>query len=40
MKNFPFPRSDKGLEVLSSYRGMQIAKQNVEAFKLIRGILE
>jgi len=39
-KDFPFPRSDKGLEVLSNYRGMQIAKNNVEAFKLIRGMIE
>ena len=40
IKDFPFPRSDKGLKVLANYRGMQIAKNNVEAFKLIRGMIE
>ena len=39
VQSFPFPRSDKGINVLSNYRGMQIAKQNVEAYKLIRGLI-
>jgi len=33
---FPFPRSDKGLEVLSQYRGMSVGKEQVEAFCLTR----
>mgnify|MGYP000384698178 CR=1 FL=1 len=39
IQSFPFPRSDKGINVLSNYRGMQIAKNNVEAYKLIRGLI-
>ena len=33
---FPFPRSDKGLEVLANYRGMQSGIRLAEAFKLLR----
>ena len=39
IKDFPFPRSNKGVSILSNYRGMQVAKNNVESFKLIRGII-
>ena len=33
---FPFPRSEKGLEVLANYRGMQSGIKLAEAFKLLR----
>ena len=36
---FPFPRSNKGLEILAKYRGMQSFLEYAEAFKLEREIL-
>jgi len=39
MRPFPFPRSNKGIKILSNYRGMQISKENAEAYFLIRGML-
>lgn len=38
-REFPFPRSDKGLEVLSNYRGMQVGLIQVEAYELCRAIV-
>jgi LmbE family N-acetylglucosaminyl deacetylase len=35
---FPFPRSEKGLEVLANFRGMQSGLELAEAFKLLRRI--
>jgi len=40
IKPFPFPRSNEGITVLSNYRGMQVAKKYVEAYKLIRGVIK
>jgi len=37
-KNFPFPRSLKGIKVLANYRGMQIGVKNAEAFRIIRSL--
>jgi LmbE family N-acetylglucosaminyl deacetylase len=36
-KPFPYPRSKKGIETLSNYRGLQSGNEYAEAFKLIRG---
>ncbi len=36
---FPFPRSDVGLETLAHYRGMQVAIDKAEAFRLMRAII-
>ncbi len=35
---FPFPRSDKGIEVLANYRGMQCGSEHAEAYRIIRKI--
>lgn len=35
-RSFPFPRSNKGLELLSHFRGMHVCLEKVEAFSLIR----
>jgi len=40
IKPFPFPRSDEGIKTLAKYRGMQVSKNYVESFKLIRGFIE
>ena len=37
IKNFPYPRSKKGIETLASYRGLQSGNEYAEAFKLVRG---
>ena len=39
-KEFPFPRSAKGLKTLAMYRGMQAGVEYAEAFELIRGFQE
>lgn len=39
LRNFPFPRSSKGIVSLSEYRGMQSGLNNAEAFKVERFIL-
>ncbi len=36
IKEFPYPRSFKGLECLANYRGMQSNNQYAEAFQIIR----
>lgn len=36
VKPFPFPRSEKGVFTLASFRGMQCDNEFAEAFKLIR----
>ena len=36
---FPFPRSDVGLETLAHYRGMQVAIDKAEAFRLMRAVI-
>ncbi|MBO6960214.1 MAG: PIG-L family deacetylase [Prochlorococcus marinus CUG1438] len=38
IKPFPFPRSFKGIEAYSCFRGMQSALEYAEAFKLVRSI--
>ena len=38
IRSFPFPRSFKGIEAYSRFRGMQAAVEYAEAFKLIRAI--
>jgi len=38
VKDFPFPRSDKGIMILSNYRGMQVGVEYAEAFSLIREV--
>ena len=37
-KKFPFPRSFKGIEILSNYRGMQTGIENAEAYILLRSL--
>ena len=37
-RSFPFPRSDKGLEMLSHFRGIYVCMEKVEAFSLMRMI--
>ena len=39
IKEFPYPRSEKGIKTLASYRGLQSGYENAEAYKLIRGTL-
>jgi hypothetical protein len=39
IKEFPYPRSEKGIKTLASYRGLQSGYENAEAYKLIRGEL-
>jgi len=36
LKEFPFPRSQEGIETLARYRGMQCGKRAAEAFVLVR----
>ena len=36
--DYPHPRSQKGLEVLAQYRGLQVGVPYAEAFKLIRKV--
>lgn len=36
---FPFPRSDRGLETLAQYRGMNVGVTYAEAFRLLRKII-
>ena len=38
IRPFPFPRSFKGIEAYSCFRGMQSAVEYAEAFKLVRSI--
>lgn len=38
VKDYPFPRSARGLKALAEYRGMQSANEFAEAFTLIRSI--
>ena len=35
-KDFPFPRSEKGLKTLARFRGMECGVEMAEAFKLWR----
>jgi|MDSZ01.3.fsa_nt_gb LmbE family N-acetylglucosaminyl deacetylase len=39
IKEFPHPRSLKGVEVLAKFRGMQINKEYAESFEILRSIL-
>lgn len=39
IKEFPHPRSLKGVEVLAKFRGMQINKEYAESFKILRSII-
>jgi LmbE family N-acetylglucosaminyl deacetylase len=39
-KDYPFPRSDEGLEVFAKMRGMQSGCRHAEAFVLIRSIID
>ena len=38
IKKFPYPRSSRGIEVLSSYRGLQSGSKFAEAYYLIRDL--
>ena len=38
VREFPFPRSSRGIKALSEYRGMQSGFEFAEAFQLIRSI--
>ena len=38
IRRFPHPRSEKGIQVLSNYRGMFSGLNNAEAFKIIKKI--
>lgn len=38
VRNYPFPRSERGLLTLAQYRGMQSANEFAEAFTLVRAI--
>jgi len=39
IRNYPFPRSKKGITVLSEYRGIQSGLKNAEAYFIERIIL-
>lgn len=39
IKEFPFPRSNEGLEILAKRRGMQIGKKYAESFSLVREVI-
>ena len=38
-RDFPFPRSLKGLETMAKYRGMQAGLECAEGLKLLRGVV-
>jgi LmbE family N-acetylglucosaminyl deacetylase len=38
VRDFPFPRSSRGIKALSEFRGMQSGSEYAEAFQLIRSI--
>ena len=38
-RDFPFPRSVKGLETMAKYRGMQAGLEYAEGLKLLRGVV-
>ena len=38
VRDFPFPRSPRGIKALSEFRGMQSGSEYAEAFQLIRSI--
>ena len=38
-REFPFPRSVKGLETMAQYRGMQAGLEYAEGLKLLRGVV-
>jgi len=38
VRDYPFPRSERGLMTLAQYRGMQSANEYAEAFTLVRAI--
>ncbi len=40
IRRFPYPRSLKGVRIMSQYRGMKVYKNHVEAFELIKDIIE
>lgn len=39
LRDYPHPRSLKGVEVLARYRGMQVGREYAEAFKTVRKVL-
>jgi LmbE family N-acetylglucosaminyl deacetylase len=40
LANFPHPRSEKGVRILSEYRGMEVGYKNAEAFQVIRNLID
>jgi len=38
IRNFPHPRSEKGIRALSEYRGMEVGYKNAEAFQVVRSL--
>ena len=40
LREFPHPRSEKGVRVLSEYRGMEVGYKNAEAFQVIRKLYD
>ena len=40
IREFPYPRSLKGVRIMSQYRGMKVYKNHVEAFELIKNVIE
>ena len=38
IRDFPHPRSKKGVRILSQYRGMEVGYKNAEAFQIIRNL--
>jgi len=40
IRAFPYPRSLEGIRILSQYRGMKVYNNHVEAFELIKDVIE
>jgi len=40
IREFPYPRSLEGIRILSQYRGMKVFNNHVEAFELIKDVIE
>ena len=40
IREFPYPRSLKGVRIMSQYRGMKVYNNHVEAFELIKDVIE
>ena len=40
IREFPYPRSLEGIRILSQYRGIKVFNNHVEAFELIKDVIE